>query len=51
MRIETALIPTEETNKTGSDALKKFLEGEPGYLNLKKLQFDEFYIKNSINKT
>lgn len=48
MRIETAHIPSEETNKTGSDAVKKFLEGEPGYVNLRKLKYDDLYIKNNI---
>ena len=49
MRIETAHIPSEEQNKTGSDALTKFLEGEPGYIHLRKLTHDDFYIKNNIN--
>jgi len=50
MRIETAHIPLEEDgSKTGSNALKEFLEGEPGYLNFKIIQEDEIYIKNYIN--
>lgn len=48
LRIETAHIPPEyDRGKTGSDVLKEFLEGEPGYLRLKVLpNKDEFYIKN-----
>ena len=50
MRIETAHIPLEEDDsKTGSNALKEFLEGEPGYLNFKIIAEDEIYIKNYIN--
>lgn len=49
MRIETVHIPTDQNGKTGSDALKELLEGEPGYLNFKILpEGDEFYIKNYI---
>ena len=50
MRIETEHIPSEENNKTGSDALKEFLEADPGYLNFKKIRYDEFYIKNYVNQ-
>jgi len=50
MRIETFHIPSEGNNKNGSDALKEFLEGEPGYLHYKTLSLtDEFYIKNYVN--
>ena len=48
MRIETEHIPSEENNKSGSDALKEFLEADPGYLSFKKIQNDEFYIKNYV---
>ena len=48
MRIETAHSPSEETNKTGSDAVEKFLVGEPGYINLRKFKYDDLYIKNNV---
>jgi len=47
MRIETDHIPPEKRRATGADALREFLEGEPGYIKLKVLpQKDAFYIKN-----
>lgn len=47
MRIETSHIPPEKRRTTGDDALREFLEGEPGYLKLKALtKEDAFYIKN-----
>lgn len=49
MRIETEHIPSEMNNKNGSEALKEFLEGEPGYLNFRKFPSDEFYIKNPVS--
>lgn len=45
MRVETEHIPMGKNNQTGSDALKEFLEGEPGYVNFKIDQTDEIYIK------
>ncbi len=50
MRIETTHIPSEKNgSQTGSNALKEFLEGEPGYLNFKIFTDDEIYIKNYVN--
>lgn len=48
MRIETEHIPSEANTKSGSDALKEFLEADPGYVNFKKIRNDEFYIKNYV---
>ncbi len=52
MRIETILIP-DTNNKNGSDALKEWLEGEPGYTNFKKdipPFYDAIYMKDCLNK-
>ena len=50
MRVEVTNIPSsDEKNKSGPDALRNFLEGEPGYLSYKTLTYDEIYIKNYIN--
>ena len=51
MRMETANIPSEDNGKTGSDALRDYLEAEAGYLSFKILKYDEIYIKNYMNNT
>jgi len=49
MRIETMHIPADKNNKTGSDALKDFLEGEPGYIKFHIDRADDIYMKNIID--
>ena len=55
MRIETLQIETPDKSiKNGSEALKEWLEGEPGYLNFKNNIppfMDAIYIKDQINIT
>ncbi len=45
MRIETMHIPREPNNKTGSEALKEFLEGDLGYVKFNIDNADDTYIK------
>ena len=49
MRIETMHIPKEQNNKTGSEALKEFLEGEPGYVKFNIDNADDIYMKKYTN--
>ncbi len=54
MRIETLQIETPDKSiKNGSEALKDWLEGEPGYINFKNNMppfMDAIYIKDYLGQ-
>ena len=44
------MMQRDKNNRTGSDALKEFLEGDPGYVNFKIDNTDEIYIRKKYQQ-